>query len=220
MDAHEWHSRWQEGRIGFHEGKTNRHLERFWDLLDLPLQSNVLVPLCGKTVDMVSLHRRGHRVTGAELSEIACRAFFDEQGMVFDVKNSGDHDLYRGVDAAEGLNVWRGDFMTAPLEAAHDALFDRAALIALPPALRAAYVKRIASLMKPGARGLVVVIDYPAHEKNGPPFCVPQSEVEQRFGPDFEVAKLADEDALEREGAAQRWGLSALRELVFRVQRR
>jgi thiopurine S-methyltransferase len=219
MDAHFWHARWREERIGFHEGVTNRHLEQYWPALGLQPGSSVLVPLCGKAVDLATLHRMGHHVVGVELSEIACRAFFDEQALPFDVQTHGEHDIYRGVDAGAGLSIWCGDFTTADFETPMDAVFDRAALIALGPEEREVYIKHIANHLKPGAPGLLVSIDYPASEKAGPPFTIPQEDVDALLSESFDLKKLSDEDVLLRERADKRWGLTALREQVYRIKK-
>jgi thiopurine S-methyltransferase len=219
VDAHYWHARWREGRIGFHEGVTNRHLAAYWRGLELDDGASVLVPLCGKAVDMAELHRMGHRVVGAELSEIACRAFFDEQALPFDVIPGADHDVYRGIDAGAGITLWRGDFMTADIEAGLDSVFERAALIALARDERGPYVARLAGLLAPGARGLLVSISYPAGEKDGPPFSLPGEEIERLFGASFAIEAVSDQDVLKRERADERWGLSALREQVYRIER-
>lgn len=163
-----WHARWREGRIGFHEGTVNAYLRRFWDV---DPAARVLVPLCGKTHDLHWLAARGHHVTGVELSALACEAVFAEHGLRPIVSEDGAFVTH----AAGGLEVLQGDFFA--LRGAWDALWDRAALIALPPELRPRYVAHLRSLLRPGARGLIVTLDYPQEEREGPPFSVPADEV-------------------------------------------
>jgi len=73
-----WHARWQQRQIGFHQADIHPLLRQFWATLNLPADSEVLVPLCGKSKDMLWLHQQGHAVLGVELSEIALREFVDE----------------------------------------------------------------------------------------------------------------------------------------------
>jgi thiopurine S-methyltransferase len=77
MDAAFWQARWDTGQIGFHEGRPNRYLTEFVDTLGEGRR--VLVPLCGKTVDLAYLAERGHQVVGVELVEAAVIGFFAER---------------------------------------------------------------------------------------------------------------------------------------------
>lgn len=65
--------RWREGRIGWHQPDGNASLRRHWR----GTGPRVLVPLCGKTPDLVWLAEWGNEVVGVELSEIAVQSFFD-----------------------------------------------------------------------------------------------------------------------------------------------
>ncbi|MBL9037808.1 MAG: hypothetical protein JNG84_04760, partial [Archangium sp.] len=74
-----WVTRWNEGRIGFHEGKPNAWLARHH--AELGHTQRVLVPLCGKSEDLAYLAALGHQVVGVELVELAARAFFTEHSL-------------------------------------------------------------------------------------------------------------------------------------------
>ncbi len=173
MEPSFWIERWAEGRIGFHEGRPNAYLERHVERLGVARR--VLVPLCGKAVDLAYLASRGHEVVGVELVEDAVRAFFDEQGVTPTVQRRGELTEY----AAGALRVLAGDFFaTDPgLLGPLDAWYDRAALIALPPDLRARYVAHLDDLLAPGAPGLLVTLEYPPGAIEGPPFAVLADEV-------------------------------------------
>ena len=95
--AEDWLSRWIDGRIGWHEADGNRALHRFWP--DLESGSRVLVPLCGKSPDMLWLAERGNDVTGVEISEVAVRAFFNEMSLNFDLRVDGELQWFHCVDA-------------------------------------------------------------------------------------------------------------------------
>ena len=71
-------------------------------------------------------------------------------------------------------------------------MFDRAALIALPPELRVHYANALYAKLPSGCRGLLVTLEYPQAERDGPPFSVPESEVRALFERDWVV------DVLER----------------------
>ena len=74
-----WIERWQIGRTGWHERQGNASLKRYWDLTG----RRVLVPLCGKSADLLWLESQGNSVTGIELSELAVAAFFDENQLEY-----------------------------------------------------------------------------------------------------------------------------------------
>lgn len=212
MDPSFWHERWQDGRIGFHRAAPNPQLVAHWPSLDLPPGATVLVPLCGKSVDLGWLASQGYDVVGAELSGVAVRAVFDEAGLTPTVTPSGRHLRF----SVPGLTVYEGDFLDLTLPPV-DAVWDRAATIALPPRLRARYAQHVARLVRPGGVGLLVTLDYPQTERDGPPFSVPEADVRGLYASAFEVSKLpcADDD-----GPPVPFPVSRCAEEVWRLTRR
>lgn len=168
----EWLARWDSGQCGWHEAGGNTALRKFWPRLNSG--NRVLVPLCGKTPDLLWLAQQGLEVTGVELSEIAARAFFDEMGISFDVESFGDLLCFRGVEQAVAIVC--GDYFQFSDEP-FDALYDRAALVALPPELRPDYVRHTKALLKPDAAQLLITLEYDQSKANGPPFSVLPDEV-------------------------------------------
>lgn len=178
MDPDFWKERWAAGRIGFHEGTTNALLEQHVD--QLGESKRVLVPLCGKTEDMAFLASRGHEVVGIELVEDAARAFFEEHRLAPEI--GGDAVLRRYHAASVTILV--GDLFACTRAEVGDvnALYDRAAIVALPAELRARYVPHVRSLLAPGSRGLIITFVYDPSKMNGPPFSVPESELRRLYG--------------------------------------
>lgn len=177
MEREFWFERWQAGQIGFHEGRPNGFLERH--AARLGAGRRVLVPLCGKAVDLAYLGALGHDVVGVELVEDAVQAFFGEHGLTPTVARDGEHVRYQ----AGAITILAGDlFATTPgLVGPVDALYDRAALIALPPDLRPRYVEHVRGLVAPGTPGLLVTLDYPQEVMAGPPFSVGDEEVRRLY---------------------------------------
>ncbi len=62
MDLDDWKARWADGNTGWHEQAGNRFLRQWWPAR--ADQSRVLVPLCGKALDLKWLAERGHEVVG------------------------------------------------------------------------------------------------------------------------------------------------------------
>jgi len=168
----EWLERWKSGHTGWHEAHGNTALHKFWP--KLPAGSRVLVPLCGKSVDLLWLEQQGCDVTGVELCEIAVRAFFAEAGIAFDIESVGDLPRFQARDRK--LAIHCGDYF-AYSDGAYDAVYDRASLVALPPELRPAYAAHTKSLMAPDARHLLITLEYNQAKVNGPPYSVLADEV-------------------------------------------
>ena len=217
MEADFWHERWEKGEIGFHQQDFNHHMQQFTGRLEVGPGACILVPLCGKSLDMLWLAEQGYRVSGIEISERAARDFFVENGLVYEMERLPGGVLYRG----ENIQVLCADFFSA--KKAHlpgiDAVYDRASLIALPPEMRTAYAEHLAGLLNTGTRSLLVTLDYRQEEMRGPPFSVTYDEVRRLFAPKFNIVRLHSEDCLAREPRFRKKGLTRLEEHVCLLQK-
>ncbi len=217
MDREFWYQRWRAGQTGFHESDVNPLLIRYWSSLGVDRSDRVFVPLCGKSVDMVWLAAQGHRVLGVELSPVAVEAFFDEQGLDPRVRHRDGFEIWDAGD----IRIFCGDFFALDRELIGriGAVYDRAALIALPETMRADYVRHLRGLLPPaGAPVLLVTLEYDAADMDGPPFPVARSEVDERFGPEWQVECLHHEDALAGSPRLRDKGLTALAQAVYRLR--
>lgn len=217
MDPDFWHQRWQEGRIGFHQARITPLLERHWDAVGAPPGCRVFVPLAGKSLDMAWLAARGHRVLGVELSRLAVEQFFREHALTPDIRDS----RYGTHFSAGDIELICGDAFDLDPEALVDcrAVFDRAALIALPPALRARYLHDLYARLPAGCRGLLVTLEYPQHEKQGPPFSVAENEVRAGLEAGWTVDVLERRDILDREPGFAAEGVTALSTVAYALRR-
>lgn len=218
MEAEFWLGRWNKGQIGFHQQDVNASLRAHWADLGVPSAARVFVPLCGKSRDMLWLRAQGHEVVGVELSRIAARDFFSENGMTPDVRVQGKFERW----SAEGVSVLCGDlFDLAPadLEGA-EAVYDRASLIALPRAMRERYAAAMRALLPPGARTLLVTLRYPDGQMEGPPFSVDEAEVRRLHADAWDVERLSSVDATASVPHLREKGASDVQEEAFRLRRR
>ncbi|HEY9541867.1 MAG TPA: thiopurine S-methyltransferase [Luteimonas sp.] len=208
MDPDFWQQRWRDNRIGFHRDGVLPLLEKHWPSLGLATGSRVFVPLCGKSLDMAWLAARGHRVLGVELSPLAVGQFFDENGLAPTKRESplGTHFT------AGPIEIICGDAFALDAQTLADcaAVYDRAALIALPRPMRDVYVGELHARLPVGCRGLLVTLEYPPDEKAGPPFPVDAAEVERLYGRDWEVEQLERRDILASEPGFTAEGVTAL----------
>ncbi|NQD96065.1 thiopurine S-methyltransferase [Pseudomonas sp. CrR25] len=218
MDEKFWQARWAQDQIGFHLERVNPYLVRHWPSLQLPPGARVLVPLCGKSLDLLWLAGQGYRVLGVELAEKALLDFFAEQQLQAEVTECGAFKVYR----AGTLELWCGDFFALTAEDLADcvAFYDRAALIALPPAMREAYVAHLTATLGQGCAGLLVTLDYEQSLMDGPPFAVGDAEVQRCLGSAWQIEQLQQQDVLEQEWKFLRRGLRRLEEVVYRLRRR
>jgi len=210
MEQAFWLERWQKNEIGFHRSSTHPMLVRHWPMLPVLMSTPVLVPLCGKSRDMNWLHDRGHPVTGIELSRDALAQFVAENGLELEASDSG----FTG----HGWQLLAGDFFEQQLPEAMPAFYDRAALIALPPDMRPAYVRHLRSLLAPGAAGLLITLEYDPSEMNGPPFSVTADEVRSLFEGAKTVVEIERVDGLILEPSFRQRGLTSLWEVAWHVR--
>lgn len=217
MDPEFWHERWEKDEIGFHQPEVNPHLRKFIDRLGAKAGAAILVPLCGKSLDMLWLSQEGFSVFGIEISEVAARDFFVENGLDYERVVRGGRLFYRH----DRITICCADFFALDAQEvpAVDAVYDRASLIALPPDMRPAYAEHLAGLITGGTPSLLVTLEYPQEEMRGPPFSVRSGEVEQLFGSHFLIEHLDGIDCLEREPRFRKKGLSRLEEQVFLLNR-
>ncbi|ARP82833.1 thiopurine S-methyltransferase [Bordetella genomosp. 8] len=230
MEPEFWLERWREGRTHFHQTRISPPLERFWPTLEFARGSRVLVPLCGKSLDMLWLAERGLHVLGVELSPLAVQQFFDEHGLAPRVRRSalGEHysvDYGASDDSRHGpghIEIIRGDIfdLDADTLRACAGVFDRAALVALPRDMREPYVRHIYGQLADDYQGLLVTLDYPQAEMDGPPFCVDDEEVQALYAGHSVAELIYRRDILALEPKFQKAGVSRLDALAYRLRRR
>ncbi|TFY92072.1 thiopurine S-methyltransferase [Pseudomonas kairouanensis] len=216
MEPKFWQERWARNQIGFHLPEVNPYLQRHWP--SLGQGAKVLVPLCGKSLDMMWLASQGLRVLGVELSEQAVEAFFSEQNLTPRITERGMFKVYQ----ADLIEIWCGDFFALGAEALADcvALYDRAALIALPPLMRAQYAEHLNGLLQPGCLGLLITLDYDQAQKAGPPFAVTHEEVRVLLGSHWALEVLQVQDILGESWKFVQDGVTRLEERVYQLIKR
>lgn len=217
-DKAAWLERWREGRTGFHNERVNPHLAEYWPGFGLPAGSRVFVPLAGRSLDLLWLAEQGYRVVANELSPLAVEHFFDGAGIQPSRRHQGAFEIW-----SHGLiTILCGDYfaLEPAVTGRLDACYDRAALVALPSGLRPAYVRHQAGLLPAGAPVLLIGVDYPEHEMEGPPFSVAEEEVRRLAAGRFEVQVLAA--GLDMLADNQRFverGVTRMEETVYRLVR-
>lgn len=192
MDTQFWHQRWKNREIGFHNAEPNRYLSLYWDDLNIPVNSTIFVPLCGKSLDMVWLVSKGYKVIGVELSEMAVREFFEEAEIEPEILEMDGFLLFH----SPGIQIYCGDFFS--LKNLHlkdvDGVFDRGSLVALPTKMREAYMSHLSGILPSAIHGLLVAMEYDQASMAGPPFSVLSAEVKSLFEEFDNIEELGSEE--------------------------
>jgi thiopurine S-methyltransferase len=191
MDAHFWHERWEQNHIPFHQSETNPLLAANFKKLSVTKGGRVFLPLCGKTLDIPWLLSQGHRVAGAELSKIAIGQLFDGLGVKPKITALGKIDRY----AANNLDIFVGDIfdLTRKTLGSVDAIYDRAALVALPPKMRERYTAHLMKITDKAPQ-LLISFEYDQRQMDGPPFAVSNDEVKQHYKNSYDLTLLSSKD--------------------------
>ncbi|MGK7294893.1 MAG: thiopurine S-methyltransferase [Candidatus Wenzhouxiangella sp. M2_3B_020] len=215
MDRDFWQQRWQRNEIGFHRDDIHPALERHWAGIARDSSQAVLVPLCGKSLDLHWLAERGHAVVGIELAEPAVAAFFDEAGLQPRVDEVGSLRRWRWGR----IEIYQGDFFHFRPDRSFELLYDRAALIALPPEMRPEYLRHLDSLLARPSEGLLITLEYPQDCMDGPPFSVMGDELTrfERVHSGLRFERLECRDVLATHPRFRDRGLPWLSECEYRV---
>ena len=206
MDKAFWLAKWRDNEIGFHQARPHRSLGLYWPLLGLQPGSRVFVPLAGKSPDLLWLAAAGHQVVGIELSPLAVGQFRSE--------NAGP--LLASIDLRCGDIFDLTPESLGPIAG----IFDRASLVALPPAMRQRYAAQLAHLSAPGTQTLLVTLEYDASRMAGPPHSVGLAEVTALCGATHRILQLARTEQLEDFPKFRARGLEQLAEVTYRLERR
>ena len=218
MQPEFWYKKWDSNQIGFHQSEANPYLQCYWPELAIAPSARVLVPLCGKSLDLLWLAGQGHQVLGVELSEKAVEDFFSNHQLQPQIGEQGAFKVYR----SDAIELWCGDFfaLTAGDVVGCTALYDRAALIALPDVMRQRYAAHLQHLLAPEVKGLVITLDYDQTQIPGPPFAVTDDEVQRLLGEGWQVDELEQQDVLAESPKFLQAGAEWLVERVYRVSSR
>ncbi|MFM2286992.1 MAG: hypothetical protein RL684_135 [Pseudomonadota bacterium] len=217
MEADFWLQRWQNQQTAFDQAAAHPLLQRHWDALGCAPGAQVLVPLCGRSLDMDWLLARGHTVLGVELSPLAAEAWFGAHAL--EPLRTADGAFTR-LQAA-GCAILVGDFFA--LEPRHVAQvvawYDRAALVALPLPMRQRYVALLAQLLAPATRGLLVSMDYPPEQITPPPFSVPAPDLQRLLAGAYTAELLERVDTFAQEPRLAARGLRSMHEEAWLLRR-
>lgn len=207
MEISYWKSRWRKNNIGWHVNNVYPLLPEIWPLLSLTSNPRVLVPLCGKSLDMSWLAQQDCYVTGVEVSQQALQEFIDSQSEEFYHDSSHGFTIYKSTS----FELWQGDFFKLPGDKIPDLdlVYDKASFVALPPEMRKQYTQKILELCGKSTHILLQTFEYNQEEMTGPPFSIPEDEINKMFREQFDIQLLREQSKLDEVPKFQRRGLSS-----------
>ncbi|HEY0922738.1 thiopurine S-methyltransferase [Rheinheimera pacifica] len=187
MNPEFWQEKWQKREIAFHQAAANPLLVSWFNQLEIAPGATVFLPLCGKSLDIHWLLAQGYHVVGAELSEMAVQELFAELGLTPGVSSAGNLLHYQ----SDKLQVFVGDIFQLSKDTLGPvaAIYDRAALVALPDAMRQRYAQHLITISQ-GAPQLVICFEYDQAQLAGPPFSVDSLEMHKLYSSVYSLTCL------------------------------
>lgn len=203
-----WADSWQEGgrKTSFHRSDIHPYILRHLPPEQLA-NKRLLVPLCGKSVDLMYFRTHAAHVVGVEFITEAVEQFFEEQQLAYEKVGN----QYR----AEKITLINGDFFQVSKQevGAIDLIYDRACLVALPLPLRQKYIAKIEELLPIGAQQFVNTLEY-FPTKAEPPFSVSPEEVQHYYGHSHSIVQVEDQ-LVPQHGLKRVWNLDYVKEHGF-----
>lgn len=189
MDAQFWIKAWDEGRTNFHKSHYHEKLVEYFPLFMAKETDKVLVPLCGKTKDLVWLKDQKLQVHGVELYDNPVKEFFVENHFS-DFKKTINENF---IDyKTQNLTISCGDFFKLNVAEKYDFIYDRASLVALPEQMRKDYSKLLKEVLKSGGKYLLIAYEYDQSKMQGPPFSVTEKEIHDLYADSFMIERKED----------------------------
>ena len=190
-----WKKLWEKGVTRWHRSVVDPSLQQhLGELTGGEAGVSILVPWCGKSLDLPWLCSQGHNVVGIELSEIGTKQLFEENSIPYSVTREGEFQVYEAKDRK--LKLINGDFykVTPELAGTFEAVWDLNAFTAVEPAYRHKYISVVTSLLSPNAKVLLCTWSYGDQVLDEAPFSLASSLVLELFQERFEVRYLGSRD--------------------------
>ena len=154
----------------------------------------ILLPLCGKSVDLLWLWRHGHDVVGVEDFAKSISDFAADSHLVpEDVNNNKSQDeemqaIKECIGAEEMLSLLQSSFSPSNASGSpftdhsFNAVWDRSAFVSMPPRYHGFYAEAIKRLLNwHDFRFMLLVYEFDETAVKGPPYAVTQDRVRALF---------------------------------------
>lgn len=191
-----WKSMWKHNQFQFHQPIINPLLQQYLPQLQLSANDDILVPLCGKSLDMDLLIDSGYHVIGIELSKIAIQAYFDARNIKPQHEKKGQFIRWWHND----IEIWCGDiFNLTDNDISHvKTLYDCASLTALPSESRPHYVQHFYEKLSKQSQILLITTES-ADEHQLESASMIDSEVQSLYENYYQIELLHGQSSLKQD---------------------
>lgn len=194
-----WKECWNTPNVEFHNPQLNELFVKYHQRMLTRPGMRIFVPLCGKAVEMKWLVDHGHKVVGLEAAPVPCKAFFEENGIPYNVKEmKGIHgEKYESLD--HNIVIYSCDFFlfTADICGEFDGIWDSGGLNSMDVEDREAYIRRIRTLMGKGCVNLTEFVNFDKSMVDIT-WSMTKEELQKVFGEGFIVEDLNEMAAPQR----------------------
>jgi thiopurine S-methyltransferase len=213
MEKEFWQQAWEDKKIGFHQPKYNPFMVEHYKDQNLE-GKRVLIPLAGKSNDILYFLERGAHVVAIELSKIAVEEFFSENNMEYKSEVEGELERFK----SDNLDFYCGDFFayTNKSNQHFDFYFDRACIVALPFDIRSRFYNKVETLLAKHTDIFILTFAHDGPKDFGPPFYVPENELLEAYknmGFDLNYIKVNETKA---EGRFKDAGIKTIQRLKWK----
>ncbi|MDH0719415.1 thiopurine S-methyltransferase [Acinetobacter junii] len=188
-----WHDKWQKNEIGFHLNQPHSLLVKYIDSLNLEKNNRIFLPLCGKSLDIHWLLAQGYHLIGIDLSPIAIEELMAELAIPFTERKLEKLTHYHHPQ----IDLFVGDFfeLTSSNIGKIDAIYDRAALVALPEEMRTDYAQHLMQISNQATQ-LLISFEYDQSVMAGPPFSIPPQQLKDYYSKQYQLQLLDSQTEL------------------------
>lgn len=219
MEEEFWKNAWSEGNTGFHRDDFHPELIEFFPKLNLPKTAKILVPLSGKSKDLLWLSHNDYYPYGVEVVPQAVSEFFSENFLEEPtLAKKGPLNIY----THEVNSVIHGNFfdlLDQGFQGYFDGFYCRASIVALPKDMREKYARELGKLLTKGAKGLMITFEYDQSLVEGPPFSVEEKEVHEIFSSDFKITRLDSKSHKPKAGKFKGAGIPKFTQVVYQLEK-
>lgn len=188
-----WHDKWQKNEIGFHLNQPHSLLVKYIDSLNLEKNNRIFLPLCGKSLDIHWLLAQGYHLIGIDLSPIAIEELMAELAIPFTERKLEKLTHYHHPK----IDLFVGDFfeLTSSNIGKIDAIYDRAALVALPEEMRTDYAQHLMQISNQATQ-LLISFEYDQSVMAGPPFSISPQQLKDYYSKQYQLQLLDSQTEL------------------------
>ncbi|MGA0556913.1 thiopurine S-methyltransferase [Larkinella sp. VNQ87] len=209
MEKQAWAESWEASNNRFHRQDVHPYVLKHLTPFAL-MEKSILVPLCGRSLDLVYFSQFAERVVGVEQAESVILQFFAENQLAYE--KVGERYI------SNNLTIFCKDlFALTPEEVGEiNLVYDRASLAALPLPLRVGYLQKMEELTSPGTQYFLTTLEY-APEMDSAPYSIAPEEVYGYF-PNYLIDHV-ESPAVPHHRLVRRFNLHYLKEHGFLMRK-